>query len=100
MALFVTLPANIDEKVVKALLATQYPGSTATHWVDDFEERDENGNFRELNLAIPGPPVSKEYWEWHMANIEKECEDESNFIPVEELKERMEKFMGRQINAK
>ncbi len=43
------------------------PTAKAEHWEANFTEKDENGNFRELNLAIPDPPVSKEYWEWHMA---------------------------------
>lgn len=100
MALFVTLPANIDEKEVKELLTNRYPGSTATHWVDDFEERDENGNFRELNLAIPGPPVSKEYWEWHMAKSEYEAENDIDMMSREDLVKHLNELTGGKLGLK
>ncbi len=100
MALFVTLPAEVNEKEVKDFLTVKYPGSTAEHWVDDFAERDAEGNFRELNLAIPGPPVSKEYWEWHTAKAQYEAENDIDMMSREELVVRINKLTGGRLDLK
>lgn len=100
MALLITPPEGISEAEVKDFLATKYPAAKAEHWEDEFAERDENGNFRELNLAIPGPPVSKEYWEWHMEKSEHEADNNIDMATREDLVEHLNKLTNGRLNLK
>lgn len=69
--LLLTLQNEEDEKEMASFLSS-HPNVLA---VKQESEVDEDGNFRLIDLHLPGVPVSDEYMNWHLEKSNTEVEN-------------------------